>query len=320
MPDTPPMSRHHHFEPTHYHHTIGSHEPVLRVASGDRITTTTVDAWGQDAQRQPATRRGNPMTGPFFIEDAQPDDVVAVTIEAIVPSRRYGFSRISTAPNVVDPMYVSQLPPSEIAEWDVDLGAQTIRLISPQKPRLSELVLPLEPMLGCFGVAPPRGQAISTATSGEWGGNMDYRQFGNTATIYFPVFEPGALFHLGDAHAVQGDGEICGTGIEISTTTTFRVDLIKGWKIGWPRFKRDDWFGTVGNARPLDQALQHATTEMLRWLLEEPTGLDPVAAHIFLQQTVRYDLGNVFDPAYTMICKLAGDVLKRSGIELPIPV
>ncbi len=308
---------HHHFEPAVYHNAIGAHPPVLRVASGDRLTTTTVDAWGLDAGRRQAAKRGNPMTGPFFVEGAEPDDVLAVTIESIVPSRVYGFTKTAVAPAIVDPSYVAQLPPIETVEWAIDTAAGTVTLVAPKPASLPELVLPLEPMLGCFGVAPPRGQSISTATSGEWGGNMDYRQFGPGATVYFPVFEPGALFHLGDAHAIQGDGEICGNGVEVSTTTTVRFEVIKGWKIQWPRFEREidgeRWFGTVGNARPLDQAVQHATTEMLRWLGEPAIGFDPLAANLFLQQAVRYDLGNVFDPAYTMVCRLASRVLAGTG-------
>ena len=120
-------------------------------------------------------------------------------------------------------------------------------------------------MIGCFGVAPALGQALSTATSAQNGGNMDYRLFAPGTTAWFPVSVPGALFYLGDGHACQGDGEIVGTGIETSfeMEVTFRV--LKR-TINWPRGETADDIFTVGNARPLDQALQHATTEMLRWL------------------------------------------------------
>lgn len=168
---------------------------------------------------------------------------------------------------------------------------------------LRSLTLPLAPMLGCFGVAPAGGQAISTATSGPYGGNMDYRGFVTGATVYLPVFVPGALFFLGDGHAVQGDGEIVGTGIEVSFEVQFTVHLLKGKAIGWPRGENAEYCFTVGNARPLDQAVQHATTEMLHWL-EEDYGLDALGAGTLLGQVVEYDLGNVFDPAYTMVCKV----------------
>jgi acetamidase/formamidase len=159
-------------------------------------------------------------------------------------------------------------------------------------------------MLGCLGVAPEEGQAISTETSGRHGGNMDYRGFVAGVTVYLPVSAPGALFFLGDGHAVQGDGEIVGTGIETSFDVQFTVHVIKGKAIRWPRGESADHIFAVGNARPLDQAVQHSTTEMLRWL-QEDFGLDAVGASILLGQCVEYDLGNMFDPAYTMVCKIA---------------
>jgi acetamidase/formamidase len=177
---------------------------------------------------------------------------------------------------------------------------------------LQALKLPLSPMIGCFGVAPPRGQAISTATSSTHGGNMDYRGFVQGVKTYFPVFVPGALFHLGDGHALQGDGEIVGTGIEISFEVTFTVELIKGQAIGWPRAENKTHLMTFGNTRPLDQAVQHATTEMVRWL-QTAYGLDARATHVLLGQVVEYDLGNIFDPAYTMVCKVAKSVLAALG-------
>jgi acetamidase/formamidase len=188
------------------------------------------------------------------------------------------------------------------AEWELDLEKGTATLIKPET-KLGRLTLPLEPMLGCFGVAPPRGQVISTATSSTHGGNMDYRGFVSGVTVYFPVFVPGALLFMGDGHAVQGDGEIVGTGIEVSFDVQFTVQLLKGKRINWPRAESEEYIMTVGNARPMDQALQHSTTEMVRWL-QEDFDLDARATHILLGQCVEYDVGNVFDPAYTMVCKL----------------
>jgi acetamidase/formamidase len=165
-------------------------------------------------------------------------------------------------------------------------------------------------MLGDLGVAPSGGQALSTATAGAYGGNMDYRGFVAGVTAFFPVFVPGALFFLGDGHAVQGDGEIIGTGIECSFDVQFTVRVLKGKRINWPRGEDKDYIFTVGNARPLEQALQHATTEMLRWL-QEDYKLDLAGAGLLLGQCVRYDLGNIFDPAYTMVCKVEKRLLKR---------
>ena len=196
-----------------------------------------------------------------------------------------------------------------MAEWWIDNESGTATLIKP-KTKLGNLATPLAPMLGCFGVAPPLGQAISTATSAEHGGNMDYRGFVTGVTVYFPVFEPGALLHVGDGHAAQGDGEIVGTGIEISMEVQFTAQVLKGKRIRWPRGENAEYIFAVGNARPLDQAVQHATTEMLRWLKED-YALDATSASLLLGQGVEYDLGNVFDPAYTMVCKLPKALLRR---------
>jgi acetamidase/formamidase len=216
------------------------------------------------------------------------------------------------APNCVDPEYVPELPwqpkgQRESAIWHVDAGTQTATLAKPET-KLGGLTLPIVPMLGCFGVAPAQGQAISTATSAEHGGNMDYRGFVSGVTVYFPVFVAGALLHIGDGHAVQGDGEIAGTGIEISMDVQITVRVLKAQTIRWPRGENADYIFTVGNARPLDQCVQHATSEMLRWLQSEYE-LDPVGASILLGQVVEYDLGNIFDPAYTMVCKLPKRIL-----------
>jgi amidase len=292
----------HQFKPIRYHTVIGPHDPVLRISDGDTVVTTTVDAWGNDESGAEVTARGNPQTGPFYIDGAEPGDTLVVQLNRISPNREIGYTNSVVAANVVDPNYVGELPECEAAEWRIDNTLGTATLIKP-KTKLGDLSIPLAPMLGCFGVAPANDQAMSTATSAEHGGNMDYRGFVSGVTVYFPVFSPGALLHVGDGHATQGDGEIVGTGIEISMEVAFTVRVIKGKRIGWPRGENGEYIFTVGNARPLEQAVQHATTEMLRWLKED-YGLDTTNASLLLGQCVEYDLGNVFDPAYTMVCKL----------------
>jgi len=302
----------HSFQPTRYYNAMGTYEPVLHIRDGDTIITTTVDAGGFDAGNEQVAARGNPQTGPFYIEEAEPGDTLVVVLDRIVPNRRIGWSNAVLAPNVVDPHSVSDLPRPDDgswirADWEIDLAAGTATLATPAT-QLGRLTLPLEPMLGCFGVAPERGQAISTATSGPHGGNMDYRGFMSGVTVYFPVAVAGALLFVGDGHALQSDGEISGTGIEISMDVQFTVHVQKGKRIFWPRGENSDYIFTVGNARPLDQCVQHATSEMLRWL-QGDYRLDPLGANLLMSQCARYDLGNVFDPAYTMVCKMQKHIL-----------
>ncbi len=294
----------HTFKPARYYNTLGSHEPALVIADGDTIITTCVDAWGQDERGERITRAGNPMSGPFFVKGAQPGDALAIHLDRITPNRPWGWVRTPLAYNVVDAEFVPEVPDRDgpIGKFMVDVASGTATLDTPAT-KLGKWVLPLAPMPGCFGVAPAGGEAISTATSGPHGGNMDYNGFVAGVTVYFPVFVEGALFHIGDGHALQGDGEISGTGIEISTEMQFTARVVKGWSIQWPRGQNDAFIFTVGNARPLDQAMQHATTEMARWLRDD-FGLDGHETGILMGQAVKYDLGNMFDPAYTFVCKL----------------
>jgi len=295
------------FQPDHYHTTLGPHAPVLTIADGDTVVTTSVDAAGRDASGERVTPGGNPQTGPFFVTGAEPGDTLALHLDHLYPNRDSGWTRNALAANVVDPGTALARPERDYADWVIDRAAGTARLAAPAG-RLTNLSLPLAPMLGCFGVAPKGRQAISTATSAENGGNMDYRGFVAGTTVYFPVFEPGALIFVGDGHAVQGDGEIVGTGIETSFDIRFTARVLKGRRIGWPRGENEAEIFAVGNARPLDQALQHATTEMLRWL-QADYGLSEIEASLLLGQCVRYEIGNVFDPAYTVVCKVAKQLL-----------
>jgi amidase len=308
------MARHT-FEPTTFHLTIGEHDPVLRIADGDSIATWTVDATGRDAREQKLSDGGNPQTGPFFVEGAEPGDTLAVRFDRLWPNRMRGLSGEVVDETVVDPWFVRELPErseDDADYWLVDLERGTARL-DPSVAGLEFLGdVPIEPMLGCFGVAPGRGQAISCDTSGRHGGNMDYRGFRQGVTVFLPVMVEGALLHVGDGHALQGDGEIVGSGIEISFDVELTVRVIKGKRIGWPRAEDDEFLMAVGNARPLDQAVRHATTELMRWLADD-YGLDYRASSVLLGQLIRYDVGNVYDPAYTMVAKIA----KR---HLPEPV
>lgn len=293
----------HRFVPSTYHNVIGSLPPALHIADGDTVVTQTLDAAGYDLEGVRQAFGPNPMNGPIFVEGAEKGDALKVEILAMTPTRDTGFTRAALSANVVDPEDARTLPPRDIVTWQIDRKAFNVQLSEPVAG-LENFVLPLDPMIGCFGVAPALGQAISTATSGEYGGNMDYRLLGPGATIWFPVSAPGALFFLGDCHAIQGDGEIVGTGVETTYEVTVRLTVGKNRTIVWPRGETADDIFTIGNARPLDQALQHATSEMVNWLVSD-YGLDKTAASHLLGQVVRYDVGNVFDPAYTMACRVA---------------
>jgi acetamidase/formamidase len=309
-PEAPRMTRHH-LTPVVFHNALGPHAPVARIADGDTVVTETVDAWGFDKTGERRQTPPNPMTGPFYVEGAEPGDTLAVRIDRIAANRDEGWTFGPVAANVVEPAAAAVLPKRERVFWRLDRERSVARLAEPP-PALARFEVPFAPMLGCFGVAPPLRQAISTSTSGTYGGNMDYRRFGPGATAYFPVSAPGALFFLGDGHFAQGDGEIVGTGIETSFEVEFTVFVRKGRAIGWPRGETAEHIFAIGNARPLDQALQHATTEMIAWLGAD-YGLGPLEASHLLGQAARYDVANVFNPAYSVACRLEKRTLAALG-------
>jgi amidase len=290
----------HRFKPIIFHNTIGAHPPVLEIGDGDSVITETLDAHGFDATGLQPGRSPNPMTGPFFVTGAKPGDGLRVRIHRINLISNSGWTFQGLAPHVVDPTAKMLLPSREKIAWLIDNNSGKAR---PKLPPAGteNWSVGLAPMIGCFGVAPAGGQAISTATSGPYGGNMDYRGFGVGVEVLFPVSAEGALFFLGDVHAAQGAGEIAGTGIEIAAEIEFSVHVEKNRAPGWPRGRTAASIFTVGNARPLDQALQHATTEMMSWLMTD-YGLSAIAASQIMGQTVNYEIANVFNPAYSVVC------------------
>lgn len=306
---------HHHFVPKHYFRTIGTHPSALDIRLGDTVSIECVDAHGIDRHNNQITSPGNPMSGPIAVQGLQPNDVLQVDIMSIKPLRQHGWSYPTLAGNVVDPEYVPSLPfapgstlPKEY--WDLDAMHTQVQS---RGTHGQSITVPYAPMIGCFGVAPARGEAISTATSGRNGGNMDYKYFTSGCTVYFPVAVEGALFYTGDGHLVQGCGEIGGTGVESAVEVTCMFTKANMKSIIWPRAEDDTYIYAIGNARPLDQALQHATSELHRMLIE--CGADATTAAVLMSQAVEYDIGNVFDPAYTVACKMHKSHLRRQGLR-----
>lgn len=295
----------HHFNPTQYHNTFSfAHPPVLRIKPGDRVVTRTIDARGFDAQDKQVGERPNPQTGPFFVEGAEAGDVLVVSLEKIEPSRGTAWSSSVLAPYAADPSFLRFEGEREqtTETWEIDKVKKVARMNSPSV-RPAGIEVPLRPMLGCVGVAPSLKQAVPTSTPDTFGGNMDYNGLVAGVKLMLPVFEPGALLFVGDGHAGQGDGEVLGNSLETSMDVEFTVDLIKGKKISWPRMETSEHIMVLGSARPLLQALQHATTELQRWLMEEH-GFNERGAALLLGTALEYDIANIVDPHFTVVAKI----------------
>lgn len=295
----------HHFSPTEYHNTFSAgHRPVLTLKPGDRLITKTIDASGVDWQGQKVGQGPNPETGPFFIEGAEAGDVLVVHLEKIEPNRATAFSGSLLAPYAVDPGFLRSegLRDQQNQTWTID-KKRGIASLESTTFRPGKIEIPLKPMLGCVATAPSGKQAIATSTPDTFGGNMDYNGMVAGVKLMLPVFEPGALLFLGDGHAAQGDGEVIGNALETSMDVELTVELIKRKMIRWPRVENQDFIMVLGSARPLLEALQHATTEMQRWLTAD-YGFDERGSSLLMGHVVRYDIANIVDPHFTVVAKI----------------
>ena len=302
----------HRFIPEKFYNTYSfAHAPALRIKSGDRVITRTIDAAGTDWDGKPVASGPNPQTGPFYVEGAEPGDMLVVTVEKIETNRAMAYSSSLLAPYAVDPGAIAARTDREPRRvtWTID-KARGVATLDQVEVQPGGIVLPLRPMLGCIGVAPARKEAISTATPGTFGGNMDYASMIAGVTLMLPVYEPGALLFLGDGHARQGEGEVSGTGLETSMDVEFSVRVVKNKAIGWPRLDTETHLMVLGSARPLLEAFQHATTELQRWLTAD-YGLTERGAQTLMGQATEYEIANVVDPAFTVVAKIRKTLLPR---------
>ena len=287
-------------------YTFGPAAPVLRVRPGDTIETNTVDAEGKAQQAAGVKATGpNALTGPFYIEGAQPGDTLAVRFLALEVDGKEGYGDAGPgfgALNSSDytPMLGGGIPKKEWV-YPIDKAAN-VATFRANDSNFS-VKIPLHPFLGCVGVAPAAGEVRSSIVPAEFGGNMDAPEASAGNTLYLPVNVPGALLYLGDGHAATGDGEIAGTTIEVSMKVRIQVDVVKGKSIRWPRFENDTYLMAVGIYRPLDDALRIAFTELVKWM-HERAGLSEMDAYELLSKTAEIHLDEMVDPNYVIVARI----------------
>lgn len=293
-----------------YHYTMGPfHASRLNVKPGDSVTVETHDAFEgaiksvndkpSDVLRMPFL---NPQNGPIMVEGAQKGDVLAVHIQSIRPRGPQPRGTTCLVPEfgalvgtAATAMLHSPLP--EIVR-KCDVTEEGVRWSD-------KLILPYEPFLGTLGTA-PEIEAISSLVPDNHGGNMDVPDVGVGAIVYLPVRAEGGHLFLGDAHACQGDGELCGIAMEHASTTTIRIDLIKDWAIAWPRLETETFIMAIGSARPMEDAARIAYRELISWMVAD-FGFDMLDAYMLLTQCGRARLGNMVDPKYSA----GASILKR---------
>lgn len=259
------------FQPRVFSNEFTAHrEPVLVIRPGDTVATRTIDSGGVDEHGATRAMYGNPQTGPFYVAGAHPGDVLAVRIRRLRLNRDWADSLDGLVGKAMTPGLAAQAQDlGKRVRWRLDRAAGTARLEDPPAG-LKDYVVPVRPMLGGIGVAPDFGFApFSAGDTGRFGGNMDFNGLGEGATVYLPVFQPGAMLFMGDGHALQGDGETTQWALETSLDVEFSIEVLPGRPMSSPRVETDDRITVIGQAGSLDDAVQAATTGMLQWLAQE---------------------------------------------------
>jgi acetamidase/formamidase len=301
---------------TQYSHVFSAAKPpLLRIRPGDTVITRTVDSSGKDYTGARPSETGNPLTGPFYIEGAQPGDSISVHLDKLRLNRNWGYSSYRLSLAVLDPgtgetLYKGEyqtgavLPGrGDLIPWDLDLDRQVAnpRLLAGSGFRFN---LPVKPMLGCIGVATAGETVLTSGPAGPHGGNMDFNEVVEGATLYFPVYHEGAYFYLGDGHALQGDGEGLGSGVETSLDVQFTVNLYHGKTLTNPRLVNEEYLVSIG-AQPeftssMDQGVRAANSDMLRWLTSEYKLTQPEAC-LLMGMAVRHKIVTYFGTMATLM-------------------
>ena len=260
-------------------------KPVLRIASGDIIDVDTLltntprglERAGvkpedvQDSLRQIVDKvtdkgpGGHILTGPVYVDEAEPGDALEVRIISIYLSIPYGYNGCSG-------FLRENCRPNSTKIIPLDRKKMTAGFAP-------GIVIPLHPFFGSMGVAPPPSAGrVSSTPPGTHAGNLDNRELVAGTTLFIPVYAPGALFEVGDGHAAQGDGEVDQTAIETSLRGRLQLIVHKGMTLAWPRAETPTDYISMGTDEDLTKATKIAIQEMVDFLVATK-GLDKLAAY-----------------------------------------
>jgi len=302
------MSDHHHYKHTihreHIHHGWDNAlAPKLNIAPGEIIQFETLDASsGQLNKSSTAADLAkldlglvNPVTGPVYIDGAQPGDALKVTVLSFRPS---GWGWTGNIPGFG--LLADQFPDAHLHHWNYDPSSAVSVMYGPGGR------VPLKAMCGTIGVAPKEPGHHSIIPPRNVGGNMDIRDIAEGTELYLPVEVEGALFSVGDTHAAQGDGEVCGTAIESPIDVALKIELIKGAQLRMPRYVTS---GPV--SRHLDSKGYEVTTGIGPDLM---TGARMAVSEMVDLLSKRYGYSPI--DAY-MLCSVCADLRISSIVDMP---
>ncbi len=266
--------------------------PILKVESGDVIEAFTEDASDEQFHINSTIAALDsldfepihPLTGPVYVQGAKPGDILKVTLHEIEIGD-WGWNAILKGFGfLADTLKVEYL-----RIYDLEKNKEYVKFND-------KIKIPLNPFPGVMGVAPPTDEMLSTIPPRANGGNMDDPNMGIGTSVYFPVFVEGGLFSIGDGHATQGLGEVCGTAIEVPLRVVYQIEVLKGRTIQEPQYETDEYYATTGFATTIDEAAKKATLYMVQYL-----------------ESV-HDLTT--EEAYAL-CSLAGDLHIAEVVDMP---
>jgi amidase len=299
-----------------YHATIdtvkyvyGVAPPVAHLQPGNILEANSLDCFGNAIKKPGDTlalsKGDNPLTGPFYIDGAQPGDTLVVHVLDLQVDGDQGLGAFAPGFGALNETFYTPMLhpplPEKIWFYPIDHASNTATFQALDSNY--KVKIPLHPFLGCIGVAPAGGEARSSVVPAEFGGNMDAPEASAGNTIYFPVNVAGALLYFGDGHAAMGDGEIAGTAIEVPMRSRLRVDVVKGKQTRWPRFENDQEIMAAGIYRPVDDALRIAFTELVAWIHGD-YGLSELDAYELLSKVGKIHLTEMVDPNYVVVASI----------------
>src|SRR5688572_20129542 len=296
------------FTPTGGVPTFAVRPPVLTIKPGTIVETRS---WSQPGDYYEGGAWPGEV-GPFHIEGAAPGDTLVVRILRLRPNRdtavsRYNPGGISGIAGDSRTRMLNEPLPARAFTWRLD-RTRMVGILDLPNSASKRIEVPLKPMLGRVAVAPAGEEAFGGLWPGDFGGNLDASDVREGATVYLPVFHDGALFYFGDGHALQGDGELIGSGLETTMDVTFQFDLIKGKRIRWPRIEDADFIMVAGSVRPLLDAMRIAYVELIEWLIAE-YGFEKMEAFQVVSQVGEVRVANIVDPNYTVVAKFPKKLL-----------
>lgn len=303
-------------------YVFGVAPPVAHLKPGNILEANSLDCFGNALQKpgdsMALVKGDNPLTGPFFIDGAEPGDTLVVRILDLQVDGKQGVGTFSPGFGAVNsthytPVLETKPLPDRMWFYPIDKEKNTATFQALDSD--FKVSFPLHPFLGCIGVAPANGEARSSIVPAEFGGNMDAPEVSAGNTLYLPVNVPGALFYFGDGHAAMGDGEVAGSAVEVPMRARFQFELVKGKSTGWPRFENEREIMAAGVYRPVDDAVRIAVTELIHWIHAD-YGLSELDAYELLSKVAKVHLTEMVDPNYVVVASIEKKYLppkKASG-------